>query len=233
MLFWAKSCRSRCIYRPIREQIWHIKWTDDWDKNKGKATHSYQLVRAISAITYVTFECINAINVFVIVSHLVHISLCISLFLFIPKLFKWHIHSLRPAMSMVLQVNASYPPFPADRESLHSQNLWLYILIIPCHSMREGMAEWISNGDIYKMRWLTQPIETVILYLECILPWLVKNYSPDYVFKRSWLQSEGNMWTTHDHIKRHFNILLQSGRVRAPEASADSKNNNFIHQCKY
>ncbi len=45
-----------------------------------------------------------------------------------------------------------------------------------------------------------------------------KNYSPGYVFKRSWLQSEGDIWTANDHIKQHFNIWLQSGRVRAPRA---------------
>lgn len=36
--------------------------------------------------------------------------------------------------------------------------------------MREKIAARISNGDIDKMRWLSQPSEMTILYLEGILP---------------------------------------------------------------
>lgn len=32
----------------------------------------------------------------------------------------------------------------------------------------------------------------------------------------------------HDHIKQHFNIRLQSGRVRVPGISTDSKNTHNI-----
>ena len=51
-----------------------------------------------------------------------------------------------------------------------------------------------------------------------------KNYSSGCVFKRSWVQSEGDIGTARDHIK-HFNIWLQS--KGAAGITAKTKNNHF------
>lgn len=40
-------------------------------------------------------------------------------------------------------------------------------------------------------------------------------------------------YEVYDHIKKHFNIWLQSGKVRAPGESTENKNNNFTGHYKY
>lgn len=59
---------------------------------------------------------------------------------------------------------------------------------------------YIQNEMVIPAIWNYDTVFRVHFALTC------KNYSPGYVFKGSWLQSEGNIWTAHDHIKQHFNI---------------------------
>lgn len=72
--------------------------------------------------------------------------------------------------------------------------------------------KYIENEMAISSIWNHDTVFRVHFALTC------KNYSPGYVFKRSWLQSESNIWSAHDHIKQHFNIPLQSSRARAPSA---------------
>lgn len=94
---------------------------------------------------------------------------------------------------------------------------------VPLDESKDGWLNikwwYIQNEMVIPAIWNYDTVFRVHFALTC------KNYSPGYVFKRSWLQSEGNIWTARDHIKQHFNIWLQ--RVRAPGATTDSKNNNF------
>ena len=81
---------------------------------------------------------------------------------------------------------------------------------VPLDESKDGWLNikwwYIQNEMVIPAIWNYDTVFRVHFALTC------KNYSLGYVFKRSWLQSEGNIWTAHDHIKQHFNIWLQSGR---------------------
>lgn len=150
---------------------------------------------------------------------------------FIPM--KWHIHTWRLA-GVWNTLSECFIPAILTRQWVVSFTKSMIIRFnntVPLDERKDGWLNirwwYIQNEMVIPAIWNYDTVFRVHFALTC------KNYSPGYIFKMSWLQSEGNIWTAHDHIKQHFNIWLQSGRVRAPGATTDSKNNNFIHHYKY